>query len=90
MLRITVLRSLRLCPLDRERATEEVTMRSYHVIAIVAVLLVGLGVKVLYFPSRAAEAEPRVRPEATMDILQMHFDHPHIKDLPEQRVEEPF
>jgi hypothetical protein len=69
---------------------EEIVMRSRHVIAVVVVLLVGLGLKMLFFPNRAAEAESQLRTEASMDIFQMHLKHPHIKDLPEQRVEEPF
>jgi len=61
-------------------------MRSHHVIAVVVVLLVGLGVKMFLFPTPAAEAQA---PDASMDIFQMHLNHPHIKHLPEQRIEKP-
>jgi hypothetical protein len=48
-------------------------MRKHHVIAVVAVLLIGLGVKQFFFPPKAAEADPE---PVTLDVLQMHIDHP--------------
>jgi hypothetical protein len=60
-------------------------MRSHHVIAIVAVLIIGFGVKVLFFSSPAAEAEV-----AGMDVFQIHLDYPNMKDLPVHEVKEPF
>jgi len=65
-------------------------MRSHHVIAIAAVLVIGFGVKTLFFPNRPAEAEPQGLTSASMDVFQVHLDHPYAKDLPEQRIAEPF
>jgi hypothetical protein len=65
-------------------------MRSHHLIAIMVVILVGIGVKMLFFPNPPAEAASQAPTSAGMDVLQMHLTHPHIKDLPEQRVAEPF
>jgi hypothetical protein len=62
-------------------------MRSHHVVAIFAVLIIGFGVKVLFFSSPAAEAE--VPDNASMNILQMHLDYPNMKDLPVQDVKDP-
>lgn len=50
-------------------------MRKHHVIAVIAVLLVGLGVKQFFFPPKAAEAYPHA---VTLDIRQMHLDHPNL------------
>jgi hypothetical protein len=62
-------------------------MRSHHVVAIVVVLIIGFGAKVLFFSSPAAEAE--VPNNASMNILQMHLDHPNIKALPVEDVKDP-
>lgn len=58
-------------------------MRVHHVIAVVAVLLIGLGAKQYFFPPMAAEADIRAIPSSTMNVLQMHIDHPN---LPEQKT----
>ena len=50
-------------------------MRKHHVIAVVAVLIIGVGVKQFFFPPKAAEADPH---SATLDIRQMHIDHPNL------------
>ena len=50
-------------------------MRKHHVIAVVAVLIIGVGVKQFFFPPKAAEADPN---SATLDIRQMHIDHPNL------------
>jgi hypothetical protein len=55
-------------------------MRKHHVIAVVAVLLIGLGVKQFFFPPKAAEALPYT---GFTDIRQMHIDHPN---LPAQKM----
>jgi hypothetical protein len=65
-------------------------MRSHHVIAIAAVLLVGFGVKLLFFPNRAAEAQSQVPSNVGMNVFQMHLEHPRMTNLPEQVVKEPF
>jgi len=55
-------------------------MRKHHVIAVLAVLLIGVVAKQFFFPPRAAEADPH---SATLDIRQMHLDHPN---LPAQKM----
>jgi hypothetical protein len=55
-------------------------MRKHHVIAVVVVLLIGLGAKQFFFPPKTAEADPR---SGNMNILQMHIDHPN---LPAQKM----
>jgi hypothetical protein len=58
----------------------EVCMRKHHVIAVVAVLLIGLGVKQFFFPPKEAVAESHA---GNMNIRQMHLDHPN---LPSQKM----
>ena len=48
-------------------------MRKHHVIAVLAVLLIGVVAKQFFFPPRAAEADPH---SATLDIRQMQLDRP--------------
>jgi len=62
-------------------------MRFHHVIAIVAVLMIGFGVKVFFFSSPAVEAE--VPKNAGMNIFQLHMDYPNMKTLPVQDVKDP-
>jgi len=61
----------------------EAFMRARHVIAVVAVLVIGLGAKLYLFPPKQAEAD--VFPTATMNVLQMHTDI-DMKQLPEQKM----
>jgi hypothetical protein len=58
-------------------------MRAYHVIAVVAVLVIGLGAKQLLFPPKQAEAD--AIPIASMNVLQMHGDM-DTKNLPAQKM----
>ena len=57
-------------------------MRSYHIVAIAVLLVVGWSVKVL-FSSPVAEAQLQA---TTMDVLQMHRDYPNMKDGPVQAI----
>ncbi len=50
-------------------------MRKHYAIAVIAVLLIGVGVKQSFFPPKAAEALPYV---GNTDIRQMHLDHPNL------------
>lgn len=61
-------------------------MRAHHVIAIIAVLLVGLGARVFFFSYPAAQADIDAKPSASMNVLQMHIEHPNMKDLPAQKM----
>jgi hypothetical protein len=58
-------------------------MRVHHGIAIVAIILIGLGLKLTFFSARPAEADAPPVETVRMDISQMHQN---IKNLPEQRM----
>ena len=61
-------------------------LRANHVIAVVAVLLFSFGVKMFFWSAPAAEANARPTPSASMNILQMHIDHPNRSNLPPQQM----
>jgi hypothetical protein len=65
-------------------------VRAYLVITVVTVLVIGFGVKTFFFPNPPAQAQSQASPSASMNPFQIHLDHPRIRDLPEQRVKEPF
>jgi hypothetical protein len=50
-------------------------MRKHHVIAVLAVLLIGVVAKQFFFPPKAAEADTRA---SNMNIRQIHLDHPNL------------
>jgi hypothetical protein len=61
-------------------------MRAHHVIFVVAALLIGFGVKERFFATKVAEAG--VQSGSSVNVLQMHIDHPretlpteHIRDM---------
>jgi hypothetical protein len=56
----------------RAFATEGADMRSYHIIAVVAAVLVGIGVKLPFFAASSAEADPRSIEGLSVDIPRMH------------------
>jgi hypothetical protein len=58
-------------------------MRAHHAIGIVAVILVGFGLKLLFFPAPIAEADLLGVRSVGMDISQMHQNN---KNLPEQKI----
>ena len=60
-------------------------MRVHHAIAVVAVILIGFGVKLFFFSAPAAEAQLNLNP-ITIDVLQMHRDYPNLKGLPVQVI----
>jgi hypothetical protein len=64
----------------------EAFMRAHHVIAVVAVLVIGLGAKQFFFPPMEAEADIHAVPSASMNVLQMQTDHPNRNNLPVQKV----
>jgi Bacterial regulatory helix-turn-helix protein, lysR family len=55
----------------RPRAME-VFMRAHHVVAVAAVLIIGLGVKLFLFPPKKADAD--IGPINGMNVLQMQSD----------------
>jgi hypothetical protein len=63
----------------------EAFMRAYHVIAVVAVLIIGLGAKQFVFPPQQADAGVNAVPSASVNVLQMHGGI-DIKSLPVQRM----
>ena len=56
-------------------------MRAHHAIAIVAIVLIGFGLKLTFFSAPPAEAD--VRSVESIDVSQMHQN---IKNLPTQKV----
>jgi hypothetical protein len=63
----------------------EAFMRAHHVIAVVAVLVIGLGAKQFVFPPKQADADINAVPNASVDILQMHLDV-DTKSFPAQKM----
>ena len=61
----------------------EAFMRAHHVIAVVAVLVVGFGAKQFFFPPMKAEAD--INPSISMNVLQMHQDT-NMQNLPVQKM----
>jgi hypothetical protein len=58
-------------------------MRAKHATGIVAVILVGFGLKLLFFSAPTAEADLRIVKSVGMDISQMHQNK---RNLPEQKI----
>jgi len=47
-------------------------MRTRHIIAVAAAILVGAGVKLIFFAAPTADADSRSISSARMDVSQMH------------------
>ena len=60
-------------------------MRAHHVIAVLAVLVIGLGAKQFVFPPKQADANINAVSSASVDVLQMHRDI-DTKSLPVQKM----
>jgi hypothetical protein len=58
-------------------------MRAHHAIAIVAILLIGFGVKLTFFSAPPAEANAPPVEIVGMDVFQMQQN---IKNLPDQKM----
>jgi hypothetical protein len=54
-------------------------MRAHHVIAVVAVILVGIGVKLPFFAAPIAEADSRSIESLSVDIPRMHHNIKNIQ-----------
>ena len=61
-------------------------MRAHHAIAVVAVMLIGFGVKLFLFSASTAEADTQAVSHASMNVFQMHIDHPNLKNMPVQKM----
>jgi hypothetical protein len=71
-----------LAPAFRAFATEGTVMRAHHAIAVVAVILVGVGVKLIFFTAPTAEADPLSLKSVGVDVSQLHQN---VKNLPVQK-----
>jgi hypothetical protein len=65
-------------------------IRLRYAIAVVAVILIGFGVKLFFLRPSAVKVGINAGANASMDILQMHRDHPNMKNLPVLGLEDPF
>jgi hypothetical protein len=66
----------------RAFATEGTVMRAHHLIAVVAVILVGLSAKLIFFTAPTAEADSLSIKGAGVDVSQLHQN---VKNLPVQK-----
>ena len=57
-------------------------MRAHHVIAVVVVVLVGIGMKLPFFAAPLAEADSRSIKDVSVDVSPMHQN---IENLPVQK-----
>jgi hypothetical protein len=71
-----------LAPTFRAFATEGLAMRAHHVIAVVAVILVGVGVKLIFFTAPTAVADQLSIKSVRVDVSQLHRN---VKNLPVQK-----
>ena len=58
-------------------------MRTHHAIAVVAIILIGLGLKLTLFSAPPADADTRAVESLYIDVSQLQQN---IKDLPEQKA----
>ena len=58
-------------------------MRAYHVIAVVAAVLVGAGLKLIFFAAPTAEADTLSIGSVGVDVSQLHQN---VKNLPVQKL----
>jgi hypothetical protein len=58
-------------------------MRTHHAIAVVAIILIGLGLKLTLFSAPPADADTRAVESLHIDVSQLQQN---IKNLPEQRA----
>jgi hypothetical protein len=63
-------------------AAEGAVMRAYHFMAFVAVILIGIGVKLPFFAAPSAEADSRSIESLSVDIPRMHHSG---KNIPVQK-----
>jgi len=75
-------KAMPLAPAFRAFATGGTVMRAHHVIAVVAVILVGVGVKLIFFTAPTAEADSLSIKSVGVDVSQLHQN---VKNLPVQK-----
>jgi hypothetical protein len=66
-----------------EHQQPEDLMRAHHAIAVVAIILIGLGLKLTFFSAPPAEADARSVESLHIDVSQLQQN---IKNLPEQKM----
>ncbi len=59
-------------------------MRTHHTIAIAAVILIGLGIKLFFFAAPTAEANIYAAPK--VNVLKTQIDRLNTKNLPVQKM----
>lgn len=64
----------------------EAFMRAHRVVAVVVVILISFGVKMFFFSVPTAEADIHAGPSASMDVFQIHIDHPNRNNHPAQKM----
>jgi len=69
-------------PAFKAFAPEGTVMRTHHVIAVVAAILVGVGVKLIFFTAPTAEADTLSVKSVGVDVSQLHQN---VEKLPVQR-----
>ncbi len=63
------------------------TLRYVHqAIAVVAIIVISFGLKMLFLPAPTAEAVIHVAPSASMDVHQMQIDHANGNSSPAQKM----
>jgi hypothetical protein len=60
-------------------------MRVYHVLAVVVILVLGLGTKQFLSSTKVAGADKQIASNNDMDVLQMQRD---LKDLPAHNLQD--
>jgi hypothetical protein len=78
-----IVRQARLLFINIQNQPQVPLMRKHHVIAVAAVVVIGLGVKQFFFPAVKAEADT---PVASMNVEQILIDHPNRNKFPEQKM----
>jgi hypothetical protein len=58
-------------------------MRAQHAIGIVAIILIGFGLKLTFFSTPSADANAHLNESVRMDVFHMQQS---IKNLPEQKM----
>lgn len=58
-------------------------MRTYPVAVVVAIIVITIGAKLVFFPPIKAEADV-----PAMNVFQMHANHPDIKNMPIQKIDD--
>ena len=61
-------------------------MHALQAMAVVAVLAVGLGAKLVVFPATEAEVKRNASRAASLSILQINFDSPNVSSLPVEKI----